>query len=483
VATNPVEVISAAKTRLATVAAIRAGVFFVLPAIVAGALGAVTPQIATLARDLLGYLLAPPHIFAIRVSLFALSGLALLAAIVRAALAYRNSEDFVATAEQVDRRVNAHQQVVTLATLAAPGISADEKVRRSPLFPVLWRNVMNALAAFDPRQAFAIQIGRPLRNSSLAASALIVALALAMLALATPPSPLQRTAIELQKLADKIDQTATTPEEHKLAKAVRKVAEDLLKPDVPDKQKEQEIQQAIAMATKADQMKSASGAMKGSGSGSGEGNAAAGSGNSPNAKGMSGTGPGQGNKQKTKNGSSDSIQLKNELAKAEAQVETNDTAATSPGSKSPKNSSAPAPGPNPNEQGGSAKNPNQKGNAPMPVPQPDQLAGKKQQTAGGKQFSKGGTSGDTHLGEMPAPTRTERFYKPGEKGAPLEDARYVVFRIPPASSTGGDGKMVTDTDRTKAATPYSNAVLAASSDNAPPDERQIVPPRYRDLIR
>jgi len=42
---------------------------------------------------------------------------------------------------------------------------------------------------------------------------------------------------------------------------------------------------------------------------------------------------------------------------------------------------------------------------------------------------------------------------------------------------------VEDSARPNAATPYTNAPLKASGDTAPPDERQLVPPRYRDLIR
>jgi len=76
------------------------------------------------------------------------------------------------------------------------------------------------------------------------------------------------------------------------------------------------------------------------------------------------------------------------------------------------------------------------------------------------------------------------YLKPGEKGAPVDikDARYVMFRIPGAAVSAGSGKTVLDSERHKARTAYVNAPLAPSSDNAPPDERQLVPPRYRDMI-
>jgi hypothetical protein len=49
-------------------------------------------------------------------------------------------------------------------------------------------------------------------------------------------------------------------------------------------------------------------------------------------------------------------------------------------------------------------------------------------------------------------------------------------------SSGNGGKTVLDTDRPTATTAYVNAPLAPTSDDAPPDERQLVPPRYRDMI-
>ena len=64
----------------------------------------------------------------------------------------------------------------------------------------------------------------------------------------------------------------------------------------------------------------------------------------------------------------------------------------------------------------------------------------------------------------------------------LNDARYVVFKIPSGATSGDEGKTVIDTERPQATTAYTNAPLAPTSDTAPPDERQLVPPRYRELI-
>src|SRR5205814_643493 len=103
------------------------------------------------------------------------------------------------------------------------------------------------------------------------------------------------------------------------------------------------------------------------------------------------------------------------------------------------------------------------------------------QQASGK--DEGSNLGDTHLGEFPTPTKTQRL-APGGKGPGLDihDARYVMFRLPSAIPAKGGGVTVLDPTRTKASTPYVNAPLKETSSDAPPDERQLVPPRYRDLI-
>jgi len=65
----------------------------------------------------------------------------------------------------------------------------------------------------------------------------------------------------------------------------------------------------------------------------------------------------------------------------------------------------------------------------------------------------------------------------------LRDARYLIFRLPSATSAAGGGKTVLDTERPAASTPYSNVPLKEERLEAAPDERQLVPPRYRDLIQ
>jgi hypothetical protein len=57
-----------------------------------------------------------------------------------------------------------------------------------------------------------------------------------------------------------------------------------------------------------------------------------------------------------------------------------------------------------------------------------------------------------------------------------------MFRVPAAIPVGSGGVTVLDPNHAKATTPYVNAPLKETSNDAPPDERQLVPPRYRDLI-
>ena len=498
---NPVELISTAKRRIARVAAIRAFAYFLAPALTAIVLVAALPSIGSVTWERIGYLLAPSAMTAARVALCAAAAIALLAGVWRAWRAYVSANDFVAAAEQIDRRVGAHEQVVTLATLADPGAGEAIRERRSPLFPVLWRSVMAVLGSFNPQKEFAVDLREPLTRSSLAAGAIAVALGLAMLALVEPPTPLQKTAIELRRIANKLEENATSPEDRQLAEEIKHAANDLVNPKLPPKEKQEElkeIQAALAEVEKHQQTgqkpsaqaagtsgsassgsQSASGEARGNGHGKGQ--------SKGEGKGGSGQGPGGKNKG-PKKGSTDTVELRNEIAKAETQVQTEEPTPDQGGAKpSPaeKSGNAPGPGNDPNKRGGNQKNLSEKGTAPMPMPQPGATAQNKSPSGKGEQSPKGGSMGDTHLGEFPKATNYQRFLKPGEKGEALniKDARYVVFRIPAATPSGAGGKTVADNDRPRASAPYTNAPLAVTSDTAPPDERQMVPPRYRDLIR
>ena len=62
-----------------------------------------------------------------------------------------------------------------------------------------------------------------------------------MLALIRLPSPIGATAMQLRKLADKIEASATTPEEKQIAQKVKQVAKDLTNPNVPPEEKKKEL--------------------------------------------------------------------------------------------------------------------------------------------------------------------------------------------------------------------------------------------------
>ncbi len=104
-------------------------------------------------------------------------------------------------------------------------------------------------------------------------------------------------------------------------------------------------------------------------------------------------------------------------------------------------------------------------------------------TPSGRRDDKG-SMGDTHLGEMPKAGNYERFYKPGEgPGLEIHDARYVTFRLPStAVGNAGAGRTVADAEHPVAAAGFTNAPLKQERLADTPDEQQLVPPRYRDLI-
>ncbi len=504
---SPVDLISLARKRIARIAGIQASIYFLAPALTAIALGAMLPAIGAMTWERMGYLLDPWVMFDARFALLAGGFIAVLTGAFFGWRAHAASDDFVGAAIAVDNRLHANQQVVTLATLSNPDSPEPSPTGRSPLFPVLWRNVTAALSAFDPDREFIIELGEPIEKSWLPTAVILAVTGFAMLMLIRTPTPIEQTAIELRQLAVKLEASATSPEEKQTAQKIKQVANSLSNPKVTPEEKKKELDQAVADLQKkessaGDQAGAPSGSSRGSGSGASSSSSGSGGSEGKGEGGQSqgqgkGTGKGEGKggtsngqskgrkKNGESNGTADSIELKNELAKAQAQVQTDDLAANqTPNKPAPdaKTAQAPQPGNDPNKQGGSPNNPNEKGSAPMPVPQAGNNASNKMPNGQIKQ-PKGGTGGDTHLGEFPSAGNYERFLKPGEGGLHLNDARYVVFKIPSGPSSEGGGKTVIDTERPKAITAYTNAPLAPTADTAPPDERQLVPPRYRDLIR
>ncbi len=392
--------------------------------------------------------------------------------------------------------MNAQQEVLTFASLTDPaGPSGASEC--SPLFPVLRRRAAAYLANFAPEKAFRFSLAQPLGRGSAVSLAMAVVLGLAMMALVRPPTPEATQARQLREMAHAIERSSATDEGRALVSALRDTASALENPKLPPEQK---LKMLAAVMNEADriqpqgkppegnkiQSQSGKGSSAGSGNSGGTGEGAGsgqgrGSGKSNSGE-PNGSGAGKKNEQQI-------AELKNELSKARRQIESeaapkdNSMPKPAPGKK---NSSAMTAGGNPN-QPGSANQPNAVGRKTSP--KPDQNAAQAEKTGeGGKQTAnsdKGSTRGDTRLGQFPEPVRYERFYKPGEHGPPIDihDARYVVFRLPSAAIAAGGGKTVADADRPGASAPYSNQPLKDEQLEAAPDERQQVPPRYRDLIR
>jgi hypothetical protein len=298
--------------------------------------------------------------------------------------------------------------------------------------------------------------------------------------------------------AAEIVPSSSTPGGEQLAIAEREVANDLDNPKLPPEQKlaelesikqelEQPRQQAASLQSGAGNSKgNGSGTGEGSGNGSGEGTGG------QNEKG-SAAGPGSGPGGEGKGGNKSDQQqarLKNDIDKAQAKLESevssDNQSKTTPTNQSQKGGGfMPQAGNNPHQAGPQA-GPNGTDNAQVPQPgQLGQSAAPPSSSNAGTHKDDNGTQGDTHLGDFPKAVAYER-YKLGDKGPALDlkNARYVTFRIPPSTVTkGAGGRIVHDASVSAATTPYTNAPLKDESLVAAPDEEQLLPPRYRDLIR
>jgi hypothetical protein len=468
---NPVEQIAAARRRLKWVAAVRAGLALFVPALTALVLAAALGPIGSATWERMGYVLAPARLSGLRLVLLAASVVALAGCALLAWRAYREADDFLDAAGRVDDAVNGHQEIVTLATLVDLATPQAQRAERTPLFPLLWQRAVDYLERFDPNGAFAFEVRRPLKRSLPIAAAMVVVLAAVALALVRPPTAEQLQARKLRAAAQQLADSPS-PADKDLASKILAAADAMENP----KQQGSPPQQSARNASGSGNGKGNSG--KGSGQANGQGNGQGqGAGN--------GQGKSQGQNEKNPKGpKSDQqiVELRNDISKAQAQIET--------GSGANKNAFKPGQG----DKGNAlkpGKNPNEKGPSPQPdamakgnIPRPDTSA-KGQMPKGGANSGKNqkGGHGDTHLGEFPVAENFQRFYKPGE-GAPIEirDARYVVFRLPTEVVSASGGKIVPDTNRPTASVPYANVPLKAERLDATPQERQLVPPRYRDLI-
>ncbi|HUO03628.1 MAG TPA: hypothetical protein VMU16_00390 [Candidatus Binataceae bacterium] len=465
--------------------------------------------IGTITWERFGYSIAPGRAEAFRAILAVGGAIALIVGAVRAWLAWREADNFTDAAADVDRCVGGHEQIVTLAGIAGPGGCVPERLK-TPLFPILWARAVACLGAFNVRREFRFEIGDVLTRSGVMAAVVALLILIAAMGLVRAPSPDDTEAARLRSLAEALSNPSASPDELALADSIRSAADAIENKALSPEQKKHRIEEVKQQAEKAAEKRhneqsgkdhgtgksnaaSANGKGGGKGGGSsasqgkssGAGNSEGGSGATKNEK---GEGPGHneqaGSKNNGANGNNSghndktdqqNIELQNELAKAQSLIE----------SENAKNQSGSNPGQNPDQKiASNAPNPNLPGDTPMPGHDGERNV----PSAGGNpkdNRDRGSSMGDTHLGEVPAPANFQRFLKPGEKGAVLgiHDARYVMFRIPGAPPAASGGTTVLDSGRPHASAPYVNAPLAPTRDDAPPDERQLVPPRYRDLIQ
>ena len=448
--------------------------------------------------------MAPQRADAVRYGLLAGGGIALLAGIAAAYFAWRKADDFSDAASELDRRVNGREQIVTLASIVGPGKPIEEAARRTPLFPILWRHSTAALSNIDIQREFPLNPARPIGRSAGFAALALLAMAIATMGLVRMPAPEQILASKLRAIAEEVAKPGAGPADLALANSIRDATDALENPTLPPEERKKRIEEAMQQAARASEKRHTGNSGKEHGTGkteSGESGSNAGESKSKPAEGKgesagnqgpanNGNGSSQNNGQgKNDRGNQQSIELKNDLAKAEAQIEADSEKNHGSGDKNAaggtNKQAGPKPGENPNQPGaGQGPNPNAPGQAPEQAKSGDRNIPNPGGNSGSAR-NRGSSRGDTHLGEMPAPGNFQRFLKPGEKGAALgiHDARYVTFRIPAANPSGiGGGETVLDASRPRASTPYVNAPLPPMRSDAPPDERQLIPPRYRGMI-
>jgi len=508
---NPISLIGESRRRLSRLSAIQGALTLALPFALTVGLVAAFDQMSAMVADRWGYTLAPDRAGMLKQILLGATVVELLAMAAFAVSGYLKVNDYLVTAVRIDDHIGAHQEILTLATMTDPSNQRGRE-RRSPLFPMLWRRTIAYLDLFEPRREFRLQPGGPLKRSSLIAGLGLIALGIGLIAMAQPLTPMDQIARQLKALARTLEAPGSSPPNRSLAAAVRAVSNDLANPNLPPEQKIQELaalkrevekqekdQKAgrgamSALASAGGGSGNASGDANGKGGGQGKGGGA-GAGGQGNGS-AQGSGPGQssGSDGKGDKSSQGMVELSNQIAKAQAQIAmdsgprdrtqgSQQLAANGAGvaPKAGNNPNATAPGGTPNatrnaalpKPGGTRGN--GEGLTALPGPQASGSSGRKDDT---------GSSGDTHLGDMPKPGNFERFYAAGE-GPPMQihDARYVTFRIPTkVESSGTGGSLVADNGQAKATAAYSNLPLKQERIADTPDEQQLVPPRYRDLI-
>ncbi len=421
--------------------------------------------------------------------------LGVVAAAFVAALAFIRNRDAIAAAELIDRKLGCREEIVTLATFT----SSKDKRARSPLFPVLWKRAAQRLDQLDPSSICTFQVRQSLRLAFLltVATAGLIAAAISVLVAANKP-PLFAEARQLRRIAREIaNSNPGDREAQELAARLRQAATLINNPEVPPQEKIEQLARVEQEVKNQQQRQQQSAAGKGQSTVKGTGKGSKGAGSSRNeanaGKGQEGSGGSDNGNGKETGGSASAKNAKGQgqlaqasadISKVQARLEAE--ARQKSGRQQQKNGlkgHAPQPGELPQiaslEKPGYTANLGQfkSGN------RPGQEQGNRQPGQQHKDY--GSSRGDTHLGQFPQPENFEKFYKAGEHGIPMDvkNARYVIFRVPPALISGGGGKTVIDSDRPSARVPYANLPLKEERVAAEPDEQQLIPPRYRDLLR
>ncbi len=494
--TDPVKAIHTVRDRLARLAAMQT-LAAALPALIVLTTAAIFVRaLGEQSWKRLGFALAPDTLAVVQMVLLWTAVIGLAAAVAAGLWFFRRSSDPIVAAELIDRRLGCHQEVLTLAALA-------EAPERSPLFPVLWRRAAQHLDRLDPARNFPFDLRRTLRQAALLTASTVGLLIAAMsVLLAANKPPFAAEARQLRKIAREI--AASSPADHQtqqLAAHLRAATDALENPKVPPLTKAEQLarveQELKAQQERHQQQPTQAGKGESTGKANGKGNHGQGSGEAREAagQGREGAGAGQGkgggkasgeDSGKSGTGEVQLAQARQDISKLQARLEAEARLKSGQQQKSGLKAREPRPGEQPDlarlEGNGNLPNPNQ----PKPGAQHNQEQGKLQHEQPGQPRKDYGSSqGDTHLGQFPQPGNFERFYKAGEHGVPLDvkNARYVLFRIPPALISAGAGKSVIDKDRPSATVPYANLPLKEERVAAEPDERQLIPPRYRELLR
>lgn len=497
--TDPVKAIQSVRDRLARLAALQTLTAALPPLIVLAGAALFLRALGEHSWERLGFAMPAATLQIVQIVLLCAAGVGVVIAAGLGVLSFRRNDDPIAAAEMIDRALGCRQEVLTLAAIA----DSTTAPARSLLFPVLWRRAAQHLDRLDPATNFPFQLRQTLRQAgflTVCTTGLLIAGISVLLAANKPPFSAEGR--QLRKIAREIASSSPAdPKTRELAAHLRAAADTLENPKVPPETKleqlasvEQELKTQQQRRQQEAQVSKGESAGKGTGKGNqgqgvGEAKEGAGAGKEGAGSGQ-GKGGGKGAGEETGKSGKGEVQLaqaRKDISKVQARLEAE---AKIKSGRQQKSGGLKAREPRPGEQPDMAKlegtgnlpNPNQ----PKAGQQNNQEQGNIQREQPGQPRKNYGSSqGDTHLGQFPQPGNFERFYKAGEHGTPLDikNARYVLFRIPPALISAGGGKSVIDKDRPSATVPYTNLPLKEERIAAEPDERQLIPPRYRDLLR